>query len=258
MKIRFFANFILCIISLQVFSQKESPDSTKSRIVLEPYYKNVIKWNPTAMVLFEDVANLTLSYERLIKFNHSVAIQAGYLTFPAIFNDTVANLVHFTDDYKQQGVNLGFDYRYYPSIRNRRPAPDGLYVGGYASYYGFRYDNNFDILGTANNQKGDINGTFNAVNLGFDLGYQFVFWKRFTVDLLLFGPALAYYSGSLNFSGNLNQETIDKLDDELVQKLEDRFPLIKSIASGEDLRFTGSKAKLGIGLRYSIQLGFHF
>ena len=258
MKIKCFASFILCVISLQAFSQKESPDSTKSRIVLEPYYKNVIKWNPTAMVLFENVANLTLSYERLIKFNHSVAIQAGYLTFPAIFNDTVANLVHFTDDYKQQGVNLGFDYRYYPSIRNRRPAPDGLYVGGYASYYGFRYDNNFDILGTANNQKGDINGTFNAVNLGFDLGYQFVFWKRLTIDLLVFGPSVNYTFGKGEISGNLNQEQIEEIDDELVAIIAEKLPVLTTIFSEGSLSFEGSRSQFDLGFRYAIMIGFHF
>ena len=239
--------------------QKQEKKKKEKQVPLTPYHKNVIKFNPTPMLIQGmEIRNLTFSYERLITKNMSLALQVGYLIFPEVKTGDVAGGLINIEKGKKQGINLAFDYRYYPFQRNKRPAPDGLYLGGYVSYYGFNFENSFNILDSALVQNGLLKGRLDVFHLGIELGYQFVFWKRFTVDLLLFGPALAYYSGYLNFSGNLNQETIDKLDDELVQKLENRFPLIKSIASGEDLRFTGSKAKLGIGLRYSIQLGFHF
>jgi hypothetical protein len=239
--------------TVQVKKKKEKPEK------LTPYHKNVIKFNPTPMLIQGmEIRNLTFSYERLFARNMSASVQAGYLVFPEVkTGDVLGGLVNIHKG-KKQGINLAFDYRYYPFQRNRRPAPDGLYLGGYISYYGYQFKNEFDILDSALVQNGSMKGNLNMSYFGIELGYQFVFWKRFTVDLLLFGPAVAYYSGNLTISGNLNQETIDKMDDELVQKLENRFPLIKSFASGEELRFTGSKAKFGIGLKYSIQLGFHF
>lgn len=223
-----------------------------------PYHWNVIKFNPTPMLLQGlEIRNFTLSYERLVKKNQSVVIQAGYLLFPRLLSDTVLNIIYIHKGTKS-GVNLSLDYRYYPFQRNRRPAPDGLYIGGYLSYYGFQFKNTFDIVDTNVVQNGYIKGKANVVNLGIELGYQFIFWKRFSLDLLLFGPSISYYSGSLTFGGNLNPDLIKDIDGDLVRRVLEKFPLIKSLVSGEEMKFVGSRAKTGIGFRYSIQLGFHF
>jgi hypothetical protein len=225
--------------------------------LLDPYHKNVIKFNPTPMLLFGEIRNITISYERLIAKNQSVAVQAGYLLFPRLFDDTIVSLLSLTDRSKY-GVNLSFDYRFYPGARNRRPAPDGLYIGGYLSYYGFRFYNHFDILYTEVDKNGTMEGKFNFFNLGIQLGYQFVFWKRFTIDLLMFGPSLSYYHREMELSGDLDETEIENIDEEVIQKILDRFPALKTIFGDDDLRISGSSAKLSFGFRYSIQLGFHF
>ena len=257
-----FAAFMLPFLCIQAQEKNDTiaPKKKKEKQVpLTPYHKNVIKFNPTPMLIQGmEIRNLTFSYERLITKNMSLALQMGYLIFPEVRTGEVLGGLINIHKGEKYGVNLAFDYRYYPMQRNRRPAPDGLYLGGYFSYYGFQFRNSFDILDSALVQNGSMTGKLSALYLGVELGYQFVFWKRFTVDLLLFGPSMGYYNGSLKFSGNLNQETIDKMDDELVSKLEDRFPLIKAFASGEELRFSGTRTKVGFGFRYSIQLGFHF
>jgi len=249
---------ILTILSIQAFSQKPEQDTIKTRILLEPYHRNVIKINPTATILFEDVKNLTFSYERLIKKDQSLAFQAGYLWINHLLPDTIAGLINLTGNTNHQGINLAFDYRYYPGIRNKRPAPDGMFIGGYASYYGIKFDNSFDILETSIDQNGNISGTVNVINLGFDLGYQFVFWKRLTIDLLVFGPSLCYTQGKGNITGDLDQEQLEEIDDELIQKINDKFPLISQIFSEGSLTFSGSRSKFDLGFRYSIQIGFHF
>ncbi|HNS18596.1 MAG TPA: DUF3575 domain-containing protein [Bacteroidales bacterium] len=248
---------ILFAAGLQAYCQEDNPDSTKSRIYLEPYYRNVIKFNPTPMLLFGELKNITFSYERMLKKNQSFAVQAGYLQFPNVINDTVANLILINEGSKK-GVNLGVDYRYYPVNRNPKPFPDGLYIGGYVSYYGFQFSNSFDVLKINTDQENTIDGNLNIVNMGFDLGYQFVFWKRLTLDLLLFGPALSYNHARLEIKGDLDSEEIQNIDEELVEKLIDRFPLLGVLHSGESLVFTGNKTKFGTGFRYSFQIGFHF
>jgi hypothetical protein len=96
------------------------------------------------------------------------------------------------------------------------------------------------------------------INLGMELGYQFIFWKRFTVDLLLFGPSLSYLAGSLNIHGDLDEEEIKNLNQEAVQKLLSRFPQLKTLFSEDGLTFTGNRAQFTTFFRYSVQLGFHF
>jgi hypothetical protein len=255
--------FAAVILSLPPLYAQEKTDTIKAGkkkekpVPLTPYHKNVIKFNPTPMLLFGDVRNITFSYERMIKKNQSLVLQVGYLLFPKLVSDTIANLVTLTGNTKY-GTNLAFDYRYYPFSRNRRPAPDGLYLGGYLSYYGFQFKNNFDILYTNVDQQGDITGKLHMINLGMELGYQFIFWKRFSLDLLLFGPSLSYFAGSLNIHGNLDEEEIKYLNEEVVQKLLDRFPQLKTLFTEEGLTFTGNRTQLTTFFRYSIQIGFHF
>jgi hypothetical protein len=254
------AGMILTLSPLQAQEKNDTVNNKKKKekpLLLTPYHKNVIKFNPTPMLLFANVRNITFSYERMIRKDQSLVLQVGYLLLPKIAGDTVANLVLLKDGEKY-GMNLSFDYRYYPLSRNRRPAPDGLYLGGYLSYYGFNFKNDFDVLYTTVDQQGEIKGKLNMVNLGLELGYQFIFWKRFSVDMLLFGPSLSYLAGSLNIHGNLDEEEIKNLNEEVVQKLLARFPQLKTLFSDEGLTFTGNRTTLATFFRYSIQVGFHF
>jgi hypothetical protein len=264
MKNRILLLILAVVIStLSHLQAQEKTDTTNTKkkkekpVLLTPYHKNVIKFNPTPMLLFANVRNITISYERMIKKDMSLALQVGYLLFPKIVDDTIANLITLTSGEKY-GMNLALDYRYYPFSRNRRPAPDGLYLGGYISYYGFQFKNGFDVLYTTVDQQGEIAGKLNMVNLGVELGYQFIFWKRFSLDLLLFGPSLSYLAGSLNVQGNLDEEQIKNIDEEVVQKLLNRFPQLKTIFSNEGLSFTGNRTTLTTFFRYSIQIGIHF
>jgi hypothetical protein len=250
------------VIALTAGEKNDTIQQEKKKKVkvvpLTPYHWNVIKFNPTPMLINGlEIRNLTFAYERLVTKTQSISLQVGFLVFPKVGADTLLNLIAISSR-KKQGVNLALDYRYYPFSRNRRPAPDGLYLGGFVSYYGFHWINEFDILHTTVDQNGKLDGRINVVNIGVELGYQFIFWKRFSLDLLLFGPSLSMYSGSLNISGALDPEQIKNLDQDMVQKILNRFPYLKSIFSEEGLSFEGKKTNWGTGFRYSISLGVHF
>lgn len=255
--------FILFLLPFFFLQAQDTPDTLQKEkkkgkpVLPDPLHRNVIKFNPTPMLLWSEVRNITLSYERLIKKNQSVAVQTGYLLFPNLVDDTIAGLIKIYEGDKS-GINLAFDYRYYPFARNRRPAPDGMYIGGYMSYYGFQFSNKLDILYTNVDQQGTLEGRLNAVNLGFELGYQFIFWKRLSLDLLLFGPSLSYYQGYLDITGALDQEQIENINEELVDRLLEKYPLLGTLFSEETLHFTGNRWKFGTGFRYSVQVGFHF
>jgi hypothetical protein len=233
------------------------PKNVANLLILTPYHLNVIKFNPTPMLLFSDIRNLTFSYERLINNNHSLAIQLGYLMIPQWISDTVANLVTIRDD-SRKGINIGFDYRYYPSLRNRHPAPDGLYLGSYLSYYGFRFEDKFNAINEPAPQDGSIKGRLNMTNLGFEIGYQFIFRQKFSVDLLMFGPSITYYSSKIDIDGNLEEGQIDEIDQEFADRLFKRFPALSYLFDGETTNLTNTKFHLTTGFRYCIQFGFHF
>jgi hypothetical protein len=80
----------------------------------------------------------------------------------------------------------------------------------------------------------------------------------FSVDLILLGPCLSYYSPSLKVSGQLDEEQIKKINHEVVDKILNRFPVIKTIFPNDGLEFTGHKSTLNIGYIYAIQIGFAF
>jgi hypothetical protein len=255
--------FAIFLMSSGIILAQEKADTLKKQSkkqvtpLLKPIHRNTIKFNPTPMLLFGEVRNLTFSYERMIKDDQSVAVQVGYLLFPKLLDDTIANIIKLTSRFKQ-GINLSFDYRWYPGSRNRRPAPDGVYIGAYASYYGFKFQNNFDILQASFDENGAIDGKINFINVGASLGYQFIFWKRLTLDLLLFGPSISVISHDVKITGSLDTDQIGEIDQEIVDAVKERFPGVVTILSGETLSYTGSKTEFGVGFRYSISIGFHF
>jgi hypothetical protein len=232
-------------------AKAENPD------ILAPYYLNVIKFNPTPMMLFDELRNITFSYERLIKDTRSVSLQLGYLVVPQVLNDTLFSSV-LLDKNSRKGVNIAADYRVYPFSRNRFPAPDGLYFGGYLSYIGTSSESQGKLMNASSDDNIIFNARMNMINLGFELGYQFIFSKKFSIDLLMFGPSITGYSGNFKITGNLNSELGDKIDEELAAKLKERFPALGYLFSDEDATFSTSKIVVSSWFRYSIQLGYHF
>ena len=73
-----------------------------------------------------------------------------------------------------------------------------------------------------------------------------------------FGPSDNYTLIEGEISGDLDEDEINSIDEELVDKLLDKFPVLGEIFSDQNLSFTESRTKFGTGFRYSIQIGFHF
>ncbi|TSA25321.1 MAG: hypothetical protein D4R67_10285 [Bacteroidetes bacterium] len=155
-------------------------------------------------------------------------------------------------------MNVGCEYRFYLMKRNRRPIPDGLYIAPYASFYGYSFKNGIDILQTSIDSASFIKGRFYCFNLGFELGYQFVFWKRFTLDLVLFGPSASYYGGDLEYGVGLNPDKIPKVDQEILDEIKGKYPFVRSLFTSHTFVQKGKLDLFSLGFRYIIQIGFHF
>jgi hypothetical protein len=243
---------VLFVFPLLLAAQKS--DSVK--YFQQPIHKNVIKFNPTPMILWSG-KNLTFSYERILNPKQSIALTLGYLEFPSLFKDTIGSLLAITGREKY-GINVAFEYRFYLGKRNSRPIPDGVYLAPYASYYGYHFKNNMDVMHTTIDSAGVVKGNFYIFNVGVELGYQFVFWKRLTLDFVLIGPAMSYYGGGVDISGNINLEKLEEINADLYNKIKEKYPLIGDFVVNKSFKQNGKLDLFSIGFRYLVQIGFHF
>ena len=160
-----------------------STEKDSAKVLLSKDFRNVIKLNPTPMMLWNN-QNVTFSYERVLKNKkQSVTAGIGYLVFNPLIKDTIADIFKIGSR-KKYGLNLSFEYRFYMMKRNSRPVPDGLYLALFFSTYLYHFENGIYNVNNNNGDIIDLTGGFYAFNLGGALGYQFVFWKRVTLDLI--------------------------------------------------------------------------
>lgn len=247
--------FILFLLSaaLTINGQKKA-DSLK--VYPEPMHRNVIKFNPTPMMLWSK-KNLTFSYERILNKKQSMTFAIGYLEFGSLVGDTIARLVKITDRQKQ-GINFAFEYRFYLMNRNSRPIPDGIFLAPYFSFHGYSFSNGLDVIESASGDIARLNGQFYCFNAGAALGYQFVFWKRMTVDFVLIGPSASYYGGRIDIKGELNGDNLKEINEDLYNKIKEKYPMIDDVILNKSFKKDGTIDLFSIGYRYLVQIGYHF
>jgi hypothetical protein len=244
--------FTFLIIPLINFARKtDSISGVKTKD-----YKNVIKFNPTPMLLW-DARNLTFSYERILAPNMSVSLEAGYLVLPMLVEDTLSDFVNITSHHKD-GINITTEYRFYLTRLNTRSIPAGLYIGPYLTFYGYKFNNDLQIMNPEGESNGMIKGQFWSFNLGAELGYQFVLWKRLTLDLVMVGPSISYYGGQMEITGQLTPDQITQINEDLYNKLAEKFPFVQSMSIDKSFKETGKLDMFRLGFRYLVQIGFRF
>ena len=221
-------------------------------------FKNTIKLNVSNRVIYDNA--LQLGYERVIKKNQSVNIFLGYNEFPG---DLALGLdsVSLGNTKKKSGYVFGAEYRFYLSKENKYNAPHGIYLAPFISVYHFGSDRTIMHTDSAGVQSSAIlNTKINFINIGGELGYQFVFGKtkRWVVDAVMFGPAITSY----NFNAKLDNHLPGLDDNEVAQKvidaLKEKLPLLNDITSDKGATKSGTEAFWSLGFRYTISIGFRF
>lgn len=218
--------------------------------------KNSIKLNLSCMVIYENA--FQLGYERVIKKNQTLNIAAGYLEFPVKLNLKLDNTT-LGNTTKKSGYSLGADYRFYLAKENKYNAPHGVYLAPFITLYHFTSDrmlNHTDSSGTQSSTN--LNTQINFMNIGGELGYQFVFGKRWVIDAVVFGPAVTRYNFKAKLQNNIpgldENETLQAVIDALKEKL----PLLNNVSSEEGISGKGTEAFWSVGFRYNISIGFRF
>jgi hypothetical protein len=159
-----------------------------------------------------------------------------------------------TDNTKHSGYVVGGEYRFYLKKENKYQAPHGVFIGPYANYFFFNNERKFtsqDGLSEA-----ILDSKINVLNVGFQLGYQFVIKNRWTIDMIFLGPSASRYSLGLDLSGNFDDESV--LENEIIAALVDRFPLIKDLITDKNVDLHGTTSSWSGGFRYQLNVGYHF
>lgn len=240
---------IVFIIFLPFVSQGQRPnDSIVTR--------NVIKYNVTAPLLW-GANNYVFEYERVLSSHQSVSLTLGYRSFPKLVGIGKSDSAFIVRGHKNNGgLSASLDYRFYFKNENRYAAPRGIYFAPYASYFSNSFSNSFSTF-YSDAFEINLDTKVEMLSVGFQLGYQFVFYDKFSVDICILGPSVSQYNINMKLSGELNTYEIDFIR-EAVELMQDNYPVTKVIFKEFEMNGSGRTSKVFYGYRYYITLGFAF
>jgi len=219
-------------------------------------FKNSIKFNVSNTLLYDN--SLQFSYERMIKENQSLNIFAGYQEFPLITLDV--NNVNFDQSSGRKGYSFGADYRFYMGSINKFKGPRGVYLAPFVSFFQFETDRNLNYTNpnTLVRSTSNLNAKLNLMNVGGELGYQFVLWDRVVIDCVLFGPSLTHYKYNLKLDGEIPGLDENETFQKVVEAMKDKFPELANLSHDTDVEKKGVQSITAIGFRYNISIGYRF
>ncbi len=248
-RLRSSAKYFLSVFLLTatIIVQAQKTDSANTRL-------NTIKLNMLSSYLYSNSA--AISYERVAKPYQTWGVMIGYVKFPTIRN--FGSNVIVQEDSKQTGYVFGGEYRFYFRKENKFKAPHGVYLGPYTTFYSFSNTRNLSITAAdgVTLSQAVLNTDITVLNIGVQLGYQFVLNDRWTFDLVFLGPSVSNYSLKSKLDGDLTQEAI--LENEIIAALANRFPILKDLISDQGVNLHGKTSSWASGFRYQINIGYRF
>jgi hypothetical protein len=219
--------------------------------------KNSVKVNLTNPMIFGTNCYM-IGYERTIGDHQSFSVNIGRFSLPRFVSINTDSVSEITKDMNSKGFHFSGDYRFYLSKENRYHSPHGVYIGPYMTYNSYGRD--FKYAVNTQSFTGDVNAdfTFSIASVGFQMGYQFVFWNRVSLDMVMFGPGIASYKIKANldttFDPDQEAELFQKINDALAEKI----PGYDLVLQPGEFEKTGSYKTTSLGFRYIIMLGIRF
>jgi hypothetical protein len=219
--------------------------------------KNTIHFNLTNPIIFGGRSYI-IGYERVINKRQTFSVNIGTVGFPSlnIINSDSVNINTIRDN---NGFNFSADYRFYLAKENKYVAPRGVYIGPYYSFNNFKNKHGWQVKSSSgSNISAESNLTLNIHTVGFQLGYQFILWRRLSIDMILLGPGVAGYNLKASFNSNLSVADKEKILEKLNEALADKFPGYSVVIDDGEFQRKGSFKTTSLGYRYLIQVGFRF
>lgn len=219
--------------------------------------KNTIHFNLTNPLIFG--SSFIVGYERVINKRQTFTVNFGTTGFPSLnlINSDSLKANTIRDD---KGYHFSADYRFYLAKENKYSAPRGVYIGPYYSYNFFDKGHVWTVKSTSGGSPAQVNSDLrlNIHTIGFELGYQFIFWRRLSLDMILVGPGVAAYSLKASIGTSLSQADKEKFFQALNDALAEKFPGFGHVIDEGEFKKTGTSKTTSFGYRYVIQIGFRF
>lgn len=233
-------------------AQDEKQEESKAQKEL----KNTIRFNITNPLIFG--SSYIFGYERVLKPNQSLSVNIGTFSFPKMFSLDLDSIRELNSSRTKSGFNICVDYRFYPAKVNKFSAPRGVYFGPYAYYANSR--RHFDLDANTQEYSGRLTTDFklDVTTLGIQLGYQFVFWNRLSLDMILIGPGVSAYSVKTSIDTSLDPATEEELFQKINDALAAKIPGYDRVIEPGDIKRSGTFNTTSFGYRYLIMLGFRF
>lgn len=236
-------------LTLQASAQDTAP--------VDRQYKNVIRYNLSGAALFGFSQYIVLGYERVVSPHQSFSVNVGIASLPKLATIQTDSF-SLSKDASSKGFNISADYRFYLAKENKFNAPHGLYIGPWASYNHFSKSNDWQFKNPNGKNFISTESDFSIASFGFELGYQFVLWKRLTLDLIMIGPGLGFYNYQATFDSNVTVEEKSQLLDALKQAATQKFPGMNYVLSDHQFNANGNINTSTVGYRYIVHIGFLF
>jgi hypothetical protein len=244
--------FLSCFSKLDIYAQDYKSDSAWKHA-----RKNIVRYNLSTALLFGVDKTFILGYERLLKPNQSISMNAGSIVLPKIASISTDSF-NLGSDLKNTGYNISLDYRFYLGKLNKYNAPRGVYIGPWYSFNRFSRENSWEFKNSGGQKFTTTNTDFNIHSFGVELGYQFIFWDRLALDLVMVGPGMGLYNVNSKFDTNLTEEQQEQLRQALSDVISNRFPGMNYVLDGKELDANGNLNVTSLGFRYIIHIGFSF
>jgi hypothetical protein len=241
----FFAFIIIAVsINQKVFGQADGR-------------KNTIKVNLTNPLIFGDRA-LIFGYERVIGKNQSFCINAGRMSLRDFGKGPVSDSLKLENNSNEKGFSISGEYRFYLKKENKFEAPRGVYIGPYYAYNTMGRTNSWNL--NTSDFQGTVSTdlTLNVHTAGVELGYQFILWKRLSIDMVLIGPGIGFYKGEAKITSQLPPDQEELFYQKLNDFLGDKIPGYDYIITGDGIGKNGNFNTTTLGFRYVLYLGFRF
>jgi hypothetical protein len=258
MKSLSFKAFALIVLQFLILSgvqpikgQEEKPEKEEKNL------KNSVKINLTNPMIFGTNCYM-IGYERTIGDHQSFTVNIGKFSLPRLISINTDSINDLTKSNKSRGFHLSGDYRFYLSKENKHNSPHGVYIGPYFTYNAYGRDFNFSYGNNQETPQITADFTFNIASVGFQMGYQFIFWNRVSLDMILFGPGIAAYKLKTNLDTNLDQEKEEELFQKINDAIKEKIPGYDLVLHPGSFEKTGSYKTTSLGFRYIVMLGIRF
>jgi hypothetical protein len=221
-----------------------------SQDIKDTVYRNTVKAN-LASAAFRKV---TLGYEYYFNDRWSAQLEAGYKfggKIPKFIGLGEFAVASETGGLKGFSVSSSARYHFGNcDCGDRTGLYGGIYLNntrlwGDLSFHYWNGENYIDVGGA---------GDLQEYGIGLQLGYQFVFKKRFLVDLMFMGPRTSFQRLKLELDSQFAEDVIPLIEDEINKRLDwygiEPISISPDASAVVDFRFNN--------FRYAISFGFLF